>query len=399
MPTFKIPEQNMWRLKSKLDKIQRKINKLGTGFLIWKEVGEEFWKQTHNKEGKLPQPIIRRSVIVNVEGEAPQIHGWEFVGTIQRIENKNILRTIPYYSGPDIPVEFRKTNLRCDHCHTSRRRIDTYLIVKNGEFKQVGRNCLANFLGGLSPEDAANCCTYLIEISETCQEESDFYAGGEYHGKGYVTVEEFLLRTLRVIHTFGWRSRTMACEQGKRSTSDTVSDTFYDHQYWTKEKMGLLKKEPNDEETVKAALHWIREIPDEETEGKPYLWNLKVACSVEYMQCKTEGLVASLFGAYERSTTYAKKKEKEQEQSQYVGEIGKRSTYTCILCKVVEFEGAYGIKSMHKFVDNSGNIFVWFKSGESEMEIDNTYTIKATVKNHDEYQNVKQTILSHCKEE
>jgi hypothetical protein len=400
MPTFNIPEQNMDRLKSKLEKIQRKIDKLNAGSLTWKETGEEYWEQTHDKHGvKLFNPIVRRNVIIEVEGESPQVEGWTFVGTIQHLENGNILRTVLEYSGPDIPIQYRTADQSCDHCRVFRYRIDTYLLVKEGEFKQVGRNCLADFLGGLSPEAAASCCTYLSEVSEIFDEESDFYAGGDNHGRGYLPVKTFLLRALEVIHTFGWYSRTKASEDWIKSTADRVLDTFYNNVYWTPKMLESLKRKPEDTETVKEALEWIRNMSDEEIgEQQSYLWNLKIACSSEYVPNRAEGIVASLFGAYDRNSKHIEKKEVERTISQYVGKVGKRAAYVLSLRALREFEGMYGLKTMHRFVDEAGNVFVWFKTGETNMEIDRTYHIIATVKNHEEYHGVEQTVITRCKE-
>jgi len=47
-------------------------------------------------------------------------------------------------------------------------------------------------------------------------------------------------------------------------------------------------------------------------------------------------------------------------------------------------------------IDLSGNHLTWFASG-SDMEVGNTYKLLGTIKKHDEYNGVKQTILTRCK--
>ena len=46
--------------------------------------------------------------------------------------------------------------------------------------------------------------------------------------------------------------------------------------------------------------------------------------------------------------------------------------------------------------DDSGNVAIWFTSA-GDMEVGKTYRIKGTIKEHSEYKEIKQTILSRCK--
>jgi hypothetical protein len=59
--------------------------------------------------------------------------------------------------------------------------------------------------------------------------------------------------------------------------------------------------------------------------------------------------------------------------------------------------GQFGDKVLHTFEDGQGNAAVWFSSGRA-LKIGKTYEIKATVKEHGEYNGIKQTVLSRCKE-
>jgi hypothetical protein len=393
MTTFSIPEQNMGNLRKKLEKIQKRITKLGVGSLSFKEVGEKFWEQKEDKyDHRLSKPITRRLVIVEIEGEAPCIAGWVFVGTIQHLEDANILRTIPGYNGGTLPERFRTVNPTCEHCNLARKRNDTYLLQKDEEFKQVGRNCLADFLGGLSPEGAAEYCMFMCDVQSICEDESNFYGGGY----NYRNIEEFLLRTLSVIHTFGWKSRGQVYSQGGVATVSLVLETFNIRLWSASDLETKLKTKEDDRETVEKALEWIRTLPDEEVKNNDYLWNLKTACNSDFVREKTEGIIASLFGAYDRDLV--KRKEKEiQQKSLHYGTVGKREKMNLTLYSIREFESDYGVRTMHRFKDESGNIFVWFKSGESSLEPETTYQVTGTIKEHSEYNGIAQTMLTRCK--
>jgi len=49
---------------------------------------------------------------------------------------------------------------------------------------------------------------------------------------------------------------------------------------------------------------------------------------------------------------------------------------------------------LHKFLQDGSNVLVWFGSKELDVALGETVTIKATVKRHDEFNFVKQTIVN-----
>jgi hypothetical protein len=48
---------------------------------------------------------------------------------------------------------------------------------------------------------------------------------------------------------------------------------------------------------------------------------------------------------------------------------------------------------LHKFTDQAGNVFIW-KTGVDRLDVGCTYAGKATVKAHEEYEDVKQTVIT-----
>ena len=89
--------------------------------------------------------------------------------------------------------------------------------------------------------------------------------------------------------------------------------------------------------------------------------------------------------------------------SQYVGEIGTK----------IEIEGTYvfsgsweqkaftgfGTVTMyaHTFKDVNGNVFIWKTQNSVPFHKGEPVRIKATVKDHTEYQDEKQTVLTRCR--
>ena len=52
---------------------------------------------------------------------------------------------------------------------------------------------------------------------------------------------------------------------------------------------------------------------------------------------------------------------------------------------------------MYKFIDIEGNVFIWITS--CYIDMDKRIKLRGTIKEHSEYNNVKQTVLTRCKVE
>lgn len=83
--------------------------------------------------------------------------------------------------------------------------------------------------------------------------------------------------------------------------------------------------------------------------------------------------------------------------SDFVSEVGVRIEFEAQVIGVYGVEGNFGPYDIVKFRDNDGNLFTWFAAGHSDLERGDRISIKGTVKDHDTYRGVKQTILTRCK--
>ena len=84
-------------------------------------------------------------------------------------------------------------------------------------------------------------------------------------------------------------------------------------------------------------------------------------------------------------------------KSEYVGSVGERLTLTLAVTAARSIDGYYGHSTAHTMEDENGNVFVWI-TGAKNWPVGAIKTIKGTVKEHKEYKNVKQTILTRCTE-
>ena len=87
-------------------------------------------------------------------------------------------------------------------------------------------------------------------------------------------------------------------------------------------------------------------------------------------------------------------------ESTYVGTIGSKVEVKAVLEALIGIDGMYGTKYLHKFRTENGEIITWFATGyagAAKKDEGRTHTIKGTVKKHEDYKRVKQTILTRCK--
>ena len=89
--------------------------------------------------------------------------------------------------------------------------------------------------------------------------------------------------------------------------------------------------------------------------------------------------------------------------SQHIGEIGDKPELDVILEKsawfdVPSFRG-FGMDTMyvHTFRDDAGNALVWKTSSGLGIEAGERVHLKGTIKDHSEYKDEKQTVLTRCK--
>lgn len=127
--------------------------------------------------------------------------------------------------------------------------------------------------------------------------------------------------------------------------------------------------------------------------------------------------VYAMFSAKQNHDKMVAKKIAEEERAkvnaevEYYGAVGDKFELTLTFDKSFCFEGAYGFTYIHLFHDDEGHQFKWSssngtyqcwcktngKDGFLEYEVGKKYTLKGTIKAHEEYRNVKQTVITRCK--
>ncbi|NJO59858.1 MAG: hypothetical protein HC836_16680 [Richelia sp. RM2_1_2] len=392
---FEIPAKNIGYLKDKIAELNKKASKIGAMPIVIHELGEI---------KKRIDDVTHRFIKVKVIGKSPKIEGWRLVGALDHESGGVVIRVVP---GETLPPEFRNTSpTRCDHCNTKRDRVNSYIVVDDrGEYKQVGRSCLKNFLGHADPSKIIGTASMLNVLDNLIGAVSDSeFSGGR---NSQIPMKEYLTHVTAVIKAMGWVPKSMAAQTGKTSTADLALSNLFP----TPGNNDRIKPTEQDEQTAESAMNWVRNILPNKKTMSEYEHNLVVIGANEYINPKHLGFAASIVSAYNRATENEINRKREAEKqaenpSNYVGEVGQRFGVKGVppldlqLLAVRWINTVYGSTGIHRFVDRNGNFFVWFASSDLGLERGNWYKIAASVKNHelDKYNNnAKTTYITRAK--
>lgn len=406
---FVIPSPNMPRFEESLAKLVKRANRIGCQvptYTLLKETTKTIQVVVDVIENEYGQPrnIMGDKLIlmyhITLNSSEVVVAGHEFVCTIEHTEQGNILHTL---KGKSVPLKYRECQPWCDHCKTLRRRNDTFVVrhVENDTYLQVGRNCLADFLGR-DAERYANIAELYFELDELAEaSESEGGGGWGSGGPSFDYLESYLSYVAEVIKRDGWKSRTTAKEYGGRATADVAM--YYMHPPKEDVRDGkLLWRTPSDRaiQSAKDAIAWCESLPDEEVEASEYLHNIRIIARRGVVGSRQTSYAASIVSSYQRHMGDLKRKQKFADQaaiSQYVGTVGERSNFRLTVDHVVSLEGDFGYSSMHLMYDAHGNRFTW-TSSSCTLEKGKEVLLKGTIKDHRLYKEVKQTVLSRCQE-
>lgn len=223
--SYKVPEGNMLELRAKLEKLGRKAARLGLPPITMAEVGTDevpYIVRGDSRRKASPadmaaakpgELVYFRFVTVQVTGTTPRLAGWEFVATLQHLTDgegvaMNMLRTVPGFNG-QLPEKYRTASPEnCDHCQKAiKTRKETFIVrSEDGTWKQVGRNCTQDFLGGKDPQKVAAALEMWLSVGDTVDSFGEGMGGGEYR----FGIEEFLAVTAAMVRVDGWLSRSRA---------------------------------------------------------------------------------------------------------------------------------------------------------------------------------------------
>jgi hypothetical protein len=422
---FWVPEENLGRLADKIEKLSRRATKLGVEPVsIVATGGSSLIPAKYDEDHILVRPEIRRVEIELKGGTTPKLPGdHRLVAVLEPLTPESIM--VNFVPGLDLDESRRagiafdarrhfieaKGRFDCAHCRTARVRKQGFLVETEGEIKQIGRNCLADYLGARSVGEILRFAEILKLLHATFGEcgEEGWGRGGDVLGAGPLDV---LAMTSLVIELDGWVPKSKADEWQRAPSVETINGLLFPprNPSESEQKMResyLSQYGTRHSDDAMIVLEWARAIPDDQVARSDYLANLRTVASLDFVPLKGIALLASAVASMRREQERnAEKKQAETatSDSKHVGEIKERIEVEAEILGIRDIDGDFGGSRLFTFVDAEGNVLKWFCSGRIPLKADDTHfeigsavTVTGTVKRHSEFKGRAETQLSRCK--
>jgi hypothetical protein len=264
--------------------------------------------------------------------------GWQFIGVIERGAEANIVLGLKEHA--ELFKQFQKVDLVCEHCQLKRQRAKT-LIVRNevGEVKQIGVDCVRDFLGHEPPRLWEFFAEDEYPDTDFREMESDF--------RTLHSAWEYVLTAFRIAEVRGFTATRDADGMLlQNSTKDLVQDALRSREELAKYPLG-------DEvyQKAEAAFDWIVKLETDDT----FLQSLKQIVLTGFPKPKYIGILVSIVKAHPRflqGEEVAKKQVEEQAKLTQVVE-GKQEIVGVVLTQYWK-DTDYGMRQVMVVLDDRG---------------------------------------------
>lgn len=381
--TWTITATQLALTEAKIAKINARADKRGLGGRLSLDVTPVTKTETNNSG--IDTEVIEYSVAIT--GDAPSLNGWSFIATLDWDEHAGlIVRSIP-----GAPVVF-SGHLRenyCAHCGTTRTRKATYVVrnAETGAQLQVGSSCIKDFLGWSGS---------ISFPSDEIAEQGEGWFGPR--GQQEFTPATVLAYAWAVIKLHGWAP---ASGYGV-TTRDLVSRALYPSNDRRTGDIDFARTlAPLAEQASAKAAEIAAFITSDDFSGdSEYVTNLKSIVAGELVSTRNFGLLVSAPQAYAKHQEKTLVRERAAIlPSEHVAAVGAKITFTATVTAIRFIEGDYGTTVLYSLLDEAGNVYKWFASRDALGEDTGVQvTVKATVKAHDEYNGIKQTVITRAKQ-
>jgi hypothetical protein len=368
--TAKIRDENISQLEEKINGLNRKADKLGCAHMFL-EIGDV-------ERDECDYPYIKLYRKVTIYGETPKLNGWRLLATLQHDNNleANIVRNVP---GETMSPEYRNRKGVCDHCGHNRYRKDTFVVQHDdGTTKQVGRQCVADFLGH-SPEKflhVANWVDILGKLEEMGSIVNDTLEN--------YSLDAFLAITKATIRDNGWVGVSQAGLGPVYTTVDRVVDIISNPT-----KMKNYNIANDDLKYAQKVIDWAANLGPK----NDYEHNINTIAKQKYVVKRTQKIAASMVESYRRNV----EAKNINVESNYIGDVNEVVNLTLTFIRKHEFNSYWGMVYIYKFQDSNGNMVIWKTSNPIDLKEDVKYNVSGKIKEHKEYNKIRQTVLTRCK--
>ena len=358
---FRIPISAVADLRHRIEVLDRRASRLGVAPVRLVDTGER-------------EPDGHAFVVL--QGTAPVLAGWALEAIVEHRGSHAVLRAVGERGEEFDPYAFQTA--RCEHCGVRRRRSTTFVVVHvdSGELRQVGSNCVRDFLGGNDPDRACRQAEY-VACARAELKSAEAVARQPQSG-----LEVFAEHASHVVRAHGFISRAQSRRESRPASADLALLSLQ-----------VTPKAPDaaDQALAAGALHWAQALPL----LKPNLSRfesdaLAVIDSGAARTSRDRGLICALIAAYRQRRA----------RSRHLAEPGQ------LLETIVLVEQARPVPSRRldsvrrcELIDADVNRLAWWQTRRVPLQKGQVVRLAGTVERHSRFGASAVTVLSHCRPE
>ncbi len=328
------------------------------------------------------------------------------IDIVRRLEDE-VLKTdyitvrFPNTQAVEIPTALAENV--CEHCGKKINSRQAIFIIQapNGKLMQIGRNCLDAYIQ-----------VSALELLEEVAKITDLYESGfadtmdddgfPFH-ESKIELVDYLRIASSMINKLGYANSKSQLENNTTPTYQQVYDYV---EYWNTGRNEIFPRVKEMYEDVEFQSYddtlAMIEYAKANLSNSEFDRNLRSILNIKFIDSDFKAKHYDAMIAYLPMWVIKHKSQSAEKasvgSSQFVGNVGAKIETNATVTMIKPFESRYGITTLVKMIDASGNILTWFASQEiSGSKVGKTVKITGTVKSQEVYNNEKQTTLTRCK--
>lgn len=404
--TYVIPEDRREEVEKLVQKLQRKAEKYGNRLEVSMSKPHaaevNYWEEDSFGEQRIVHTDLVEAFDLTITSDIVRNGNYQVIAMLEHLDGGNVVTT---FGETEVKNAWRKAGCRCDHCKTNRDRKLTFIVFDGNTEKQVGKTCLKDYCGidpnGIGINNELRDVFLDYDINEIREYDPD----RPVISRAYSALEVLAL-AIRTSKKQGYVK-----SEYPNSNKEVMSRSYNMYH-------NLINPiTPAERAEAEAMANGIMDIPENDLHYQCcVLSNVKAMLESHYCKASHFGYLAYAPIDYAK---YQQKMEKQRQReagleamksSEYVGEIGKRQVFDISHFELVtSWETDYGMTYLYRFLTTNGDVLIWKASsvfGEwvtkdngcmDFVEHKAVNRIKATVKDHNERDGIKQTVITRCK--
>ena len=347
-----------------------------------------------------------RMTQITVRGTTPRLTGadgnvWNFVGVIAPSQSgRPILKLTPGAADTEGLRRLYATDpYYCDYCRKTRQRNETFIVQNGDEYRQVGRNCLKDFVGGANPQALLRFFSWFEDDEALREYLASFARSGDGGGGGretrYYPPLDVLATTVATVQYRGGYVPAMS-----ETRTPTGSDTRWvlygrlDPHSTEQDRIDLramraAAESESARNTAQDILNWFQGLPQETKDGNAFFRNIDTLLQDESVEARQLGYIIGLYPAYQKAQQQNSENSGVRLIKEWPEEWGDAPRPIEDRVAVVKFkkwvQGAYGPSQIINVMFEDGYGATWRYSGALEVMVGTRLRLTGTLEKETYY--------------